>query len=74
MYKKLYSLAVLVAAMFFATACQSNEDSMSVDGSAQVAFALELEGEFDASSVNAGVNVDQLMYAVFNESGSEVIV
>lgn len=74
MYKKLYSLAVLVAAMFFATACQSNEDSMSVDGSAQVAFALELEGEFDASSVNAGVNVDQLMYAVFDESGSEVIV
>jgi hypothetical protein len=74
MYKKLYSLAMLVAAMFFATACQSNEDSMSVDGSAQVAFALELEGEFDASSVNAGVNVDQLMYAVFNESGSEVIV
>lgn len=74
MYKKLYSLAMLVAAMFFATACQSNEDSMSVDGSAQVAFALELEGEFDASSVNAGVNVDQLMYAVFDESGSEVIV
>jgi hypothetical protein len=65
---------MLVAAMFFATACQSNEDSMSVDGSAQVAFALELEGEFDASSVNAGVNVDQLMYAVFDESGSEVIV
>lgn len=74
MYKKLYSLAMLVAAMFFATACQNDENSMSVDGSAQVAFALELEGEFDASSVNAGANVDQLMYAVFDESGSEVIV
>ena len=74
MYKKLYSFAMLAAALFFATACQNDENSMSVDGSAQVAFALELEGEFDASSVNAGVNVDQLMYAVFDESGSEVIV
>ena len=69
-----YSLVCNLVAIFFVSACQNSEDSMSLDDSAQVAFAIEMGNDFDANVISTGAGINQLVYAVFNENGTEIAI
>ena len=62
------------AAMLFATACSHQEQKEELGTNAVVSFSVGLDSRIDTRAISDGKGVDQLMYAVFNEDGSELVV
>ena len=64
----------VAAAMLFATACSHQEQKEELGTNAVVSFSVGLDSRIDTRAISDGKGVDQLMYAVFNEDGSELVV
>lgn len=64
----------VAAAMLFATACSHQEQKEELDTNAVVSFSVGLDSRIDTRAISDGNGIDQLMYAVFNEDGSELVV
>jgi hypothetical protein len=64
----------LAAAMLFATACSHQEQKEELDTTAVVSFSVGLDSKMGTRAISDGKGIDQIMYAVFNEDGSELLV
>ena len=61
--------------LLFATSCSNVEEQVeNQDSEALVSFSINLENKIDTRAISDGTGADQLMYAIFNEDGSKVIV
>lgn len=74
MNKKIY-FGVLTAAMLLATSCSEDEQmNEQLQGTAQMTFTIDLENQIHTRAISDGTGTDQLVYAVFNEDGTETVV
>ena len=64
----------VAAAMLFATSCSHQEQKEELGTNAVVSFTVGLDSMIDTRAISDGKGIDQLMYAVFNEDGSELLV
>lgn len=71
MKKLLFLFAV--AAMTAVSCTKENINGDSAD-KATVSISIDIESQIDTRSISSGEMVDCLMYAVFNEDGSELVV
>lgn len=64
----------LAAAALLAASCSVEEQKAQLDNEAVVSFSIALENQISTRAISDGKGIDQLMYAVFNEDGSELLV
>lgn len=62
------------AAALLAASCSVEEQKAQLDNEAVVSFSIALENQISTRAISDGKGIDQLMYAVFNEDGSELLV
>lgn len=63
-----------LAAALLAASCSVEEQKAQLDNEAVVSFSIALENQISTRAISDGKGIDQLMYAVFNEDGSELLV
>lgn len=72
MKRTIFSFA---AAVLVAVSCSVEEQNVQLsDDTAVVSFSIGIENQIDTRAISDGNGIDQLMYAVFNEDASEVVV
>ena len=71
--KKIYLAVALFSSMFFTMSCTNDESTEQLGNAAQVSFTIDVENRMNVRAISDGAGVNQLMYAIFNEDGTEVI-
>lgn len=64
----------MAAAVLLAASCSVEEHKAEFEDTAVVSFSIGMNVKMDTRAVSDGKGIDQLMYAVFNEDGSELVV
>jgi hypothetical protein len=72
--KKYFSFIVAVATMFSVTCCSQEEvvGNGASGNEVEVMFNATMEGQAVSRAIGDGLTVDQLLFAVYDENGTEI--